>query len=1183
MPTIDWNVKNAINRDVERQHLNKILADIRAAVQSLESKTGSTTITPSTAASIKDIVGQMVINNTESGISVTYNNLAKVLDFAVANFMLTLAGDVTGSVTLSPGSNAVMQVAIDPALIGIGEAPMDNQPYWRQSGGWEMVPPNISTLTEIATSGVMVLDTTDPEEPVWSPRTLQGPDSVKITNADGTAGDPTFRLDGDVNSPGNLFGYGTNMAGVKSWYRPALFESTGILMGGTLSINAGDNTKYDVSATIVGHTDYSINAASPTRTVLSVGPFVAQTVPSLAVIATYVGIQMPGGTLVTQSSPFTAAQTRTIAPLGAVISNGVNLIAVNNLPMVIRAGINQVGDLMAAIGPMNISGNLVSPNGVNLQINKSAGTVFKQGSNFAIDPFNPHGLSLASLTGANFNYRLSNGTQFATTNLIDPNNYEAPLGTLAVIPAANRFTIQRLTVFTSNLVRVQYGQVVYNTMAEAEASLATEAFVTEANIAENGILLCFLIVQDGATDLSDPAQAKFIPASKFGGPVGSGGTSITNTDALPEGLVNLYHTDERVRDVMGATLVAGANVTITVNDPGDIITIASTGGGGGGPTDTDGLPEGVVNLYFTDARARTAVIASSVTNGDTTHSPSGDAVFDYLAANFQPLDADLTAVSALASIGFAVRTAANTWTTRTFQNGTGFTWTNPAGVAGDPTLVLNSNLQAWSAITTASKEDAITAGTDAQFWRGDKTFTNWLNGDFRVGTSSGLFGSGREVVISAGVVGDNISHLSMQGSRTTAGATFGALQFYHQANRVASLVGFRDGADDAGGFIISTKATGVAIANAVRINGVGNVRPGSDNTQDLGDASVRWMHFHTFGISQYGGRFETGVVSPAQLTANTDNWSVTGLSTAAVIRASTNASRNLTGIASPTAGQRVTLCNVGSFDLVLMHDVTSTAANRFYCPNNTDLTLDPNASVDLWYDNTSSRWRVIEPITGGSSSAAVSYLWTENFLKGVLNSPNTGSSYVVNEWRPVSYNVGTAAQSNLTAPGVSMTTGSTSSGLVNLCFTRGTCLAVGWEAQRFGIKFNLPTLSNGTDTYTFQLGLRTVITGAETDRIIATYTHGTNSGNFTLGTMNGGVSTTVNGTAGPAAGVAHTLEIAVNAAGTEVILYLDDVAITTAITTNIPTAGLAMFALLLKTVGTAPRTATIYRGYQKVV
>lgn len=46
--------------------------------------------------------------------------------------------------------------------------------------------------------------------------------------------------------------------------------------------------------------------------------------------------------------------------------------------------------------------------------------------------------------------------------------------------------------------------------------------------------------------------------------------------------------------------------------------------------DTDDISEGA-NLYFTDARARTAVITQVITNGVTDRSPSEDAVFDALA------------------------------------------------------------------------------------------------------------------------------------------------------------------------------------------------------------------------------------------------------------------------------------------------------------------------------------------------------------------------------------------------------------------------------------------------------------------------------------------------------------------------------------------------------------------------
>lgn len=51
----------------------------------------------------------------------------------------------------------------------------------------------------------------------------------------------------------------------------------------------------------------------------------------------------------------------------------------------------------------------------------------------------------------------------------------------------------------------------------------------------------------------------------------------------------------------------------------------------GSPGSTDAVPEGSLNLYYTDARVRTAVLVQSLVNGDTTHAPSADAVFDALA------------------------------------------------------------------------------------------------------------------------------------------------------------------------------------------------------------------------------------------------------------------------------------------------------------------------------------------------------------------------------------------------------------------------------------------------------------------------------------------------------------------------------------------------------------------------
>ena len=66
----------------------------------------------------------------------------------------------------------------------------------------------------------------------------------------------------------------------------------------------------------------------------------------------------------------------------------------------------------------------------------------------------------------------------------------------------------------------------------------------------------------------------------------------TNSDAfiLNKPTIPTSRTDEDIRDVVGATLVAGSNVTISVDDANDTITISATGTGGGGtptPVSTD--------------------------------------------------------------------------------------------------------------------------------------------------------------------------------------------------------------------------------------------------------------------------------------------------------------------------------------------------------------------------------------------------------------------------------------------------------------------------------------------------------------------------------------------------------------------------------------------------------------------
>jgi hypothetical protein len=123
---------------------------------------------------------------------------------------------------------------------------------------------------------------------------------------------------------------------------------------------------------------------------------------------------------------------------------------------------------------------------------------------------------------------------------------------------------------------------------------------------------------------------------------------------------------------------------------GDVLTIDSSadtgwsiqppaggGGGGGAPTNASYLVLGN-NATLTNERALALGTGLSATDGGANSTYTID------------LDADLVAVAGLGGTGLAVRTAADTWTTRSIAvSGTGLSVTNPAGVAGNPTVTLD--------------------------------------------------------------------------------------------------------------------------------------------------------------------------------------------------------------------------------------------------------------------------------------------------------------------------------------------------------------------------------------------------------------------------------------------------------------------------------------------------------------
>lgn len=72
------------------------------------------------AEAVADTVGAMVNSNTESGISVTYQDSDNTLDFDVADFTITLGGDLTGSATITNLGDATLNATIAANSVALG-------------------------------------------------------------------------------------------------------------------------------------------------------------------------------------------------------------------------------------------------------------------------------------------------------------------------------------------------------------------------------------------------------------------------------------------------------------------------------------------------------------------------------------------------------------------------------------------------------------------------------------------------------------------------------------------------------------------------------------------------------------------------------------------------------------------------------------------------------------------------------------------------------------------------------------------------------------------------------------------------------------------------------------------------------------------------------------------------------
>lgn len=226
---MDWKVENALSRDVERQQLNKILKDVRAAIDA-----ANKTIATNANADIKAIVGQMFTGNTEIGVSAVYNAVKKVIDLSVPNFFIRLQGDVEGTGQVNALGDVTIVTSLADGIGGVEEAPSDGSPYWRNTEEWEQVPVNVQQLATLTDVGLVTSTSANTLEA----RTIEGTaGNIVVTDGDGDTANPTIDL-------ADLADSGVGVTPVKLFTRDAKGRISGTQNADTDDLPEGASNLY---------------------------------------------------------------------------------------------------------------------------------------------------------------------------------------------------------------------------------------------------------------------------------------------------------------------------------------------------------------------------------------------------------------------------------------------------------------------------------------------------------------------------------------------------------------------------------------------------------------------------------------------------------------------------------------------------------------------------------------------------------------------------------------------------------------------------------------------------------------------------------------------------------------------------------------------------------------------------
>ncbi len=293
-------------------------------------------------------------------------------------------------------------------------------------------------------------------------------------------------------------------------------STTGVISGCILSANADTNT-VDVTAGIGVILDYT-DPQAPVVTQVTFDAVVAEAIDTPAAAATFFSIDSAGA-LQQSVLPPTRTETRSEIPLGAAAHPA-------GLPLLIVVSARQLAfdpgaslrDLSSSLSSVTLTGNEFTHQGSGLLTNKSAGQTFSLNSN-ATNVLDPNVTTDIAVTGVTLDYNYQDGiggwTRVAAQTAIDPDQWDDADGTLGAVDTG-KWTIQNIFyVASANVAVVHYGQRQYNNKENAVADIAAQKLLHNPGLSDTE-LRTSIIVQQGATDLSDTDQALFYHYNRSG-------------------------------------------------------------------------------------------------------------------------------------------------------------------------------------------------------------------------------------------------------------------------------------------------------------------------------------------------------------------------------------------------------------------------------------------------------------------------------------------------------------------------------------------------------------------------------------------------------------------------------------------------------------------------------------------